>query len=126
MSPNNGAWIRKTTYGPGIWTVAHRGHSGSRRLDVWAYSDETTALRAAAKLALDCGLDEDHEAVKRYQQRDYRWIIDRHNEKSAQWQVLQVQVVNFIDQSGEYVTTSAEIDFTSPPTSEPGCGLFSS
>jgi hypothetical protein len=62
--------------------VAHRGHSGSRRLDVWAYSDENPALRAAAKLALDCGLDEEHEAVKRYQQRDYRWIIDRHNEKT--------------------------------------------
>jgi hypothetical protein len=45
--------------GPAVWTVAHRGYSGNRRLDVWIYRDENTALRAAAELARSCGVDED-------------------------------------------------------------------
>jgi hypothetical protein len=44
---------------PAVWTVAHRGYSGNRRLDVWIYRDENTALRAAAELARSCGVDED-------------------------------------------------------------------
>jgi hypothetical protein len=41
---------------PAVWTVAHRGYSGNRRLDVWIYRDENTALRAAAELAMSCGV----------------------------------------------------------------------
>ena len=48
---------------PAVWTVAHRGYSGNRRLDVWIYRDEDTALRAAAELAMSCGVDEDSVAV---------------------------------------------------------------
>jgi hypothetical protein len=49
---------------PAVWTVAHRGYSGNRRLDVWIYRDENTALRAAAELAMSCGVDEDSVAVQ--------------------------------------------------------------
>jgi hypothetical protein len=44
---------------PAVWTVAHRGYRGNRRLDVWIYRDENTALRAAAELAMSCGVDKD-------------------------------------------------------------------
>ena len=81
-------------YGPGIWTVAHRGYSGDRRLDVWGYLSEAAALRAAAQLALDCGLDELPEAAERFKKRQYRWLIDMYNERSPEWQILEVQIVN--------------------------------
>ena len=44
---------------PAVWTVAHRGYSGNRRLDVWIYREENTAIRAVAELAMSCGVDED-------------------------------------------------------------------
>lgn len=96
-------------YGPGIWTVAHRGYSGYRRLDVWGYTSKTAALRAAAQLALDCGLDESPEAVERFKKRQYQWLIDRHNERSPEWQILQVQVVNLIAKGGDVLISSAEV-----------------
>ena len=34
--------------------------SGNRRLDVWIYRDENTALRAAAELAMSCGTRNQH------------------------------------------------------------------
>jgi hypothetical protein len=96
-------------YGPGIWTVAHRGYSGNRRLDVWRYRGEPAALKAAAQLALDCGLDRFPEAVERFKKRQYKWLIDRHNEQSHEWQILQVQVVNLIAESGGILLSSAEV-----------------
>jgi hypothetical protein len=118
-SPSDGEWIRESAYGPGVSTVAHRGYSGNRRLDVWAYADEATALRAAAKLAMECGLDQDPDAARHFKRHHYQAVIDRYNQTSPEWHVLQVQVANFIDESGDCLITSAEVDFKPPPTSGP-------
>jgi hypothetical protein len=88
-------------------------------LDVWVHLDEQTALRAAADLAMSCGLDDEQAAVQRYRRGDYQWIINRYNETSPESHILQVQVANFIDESGDGLITSAEVDFESPPTSGP-------
>jgi hypothetical protein len=54
-------------------------------------------------------LDESPEAVERFKKRQYRWIIDRHNQRAPEWQVLQVQVVNLIAKSGGVLVSSAEV-----------------
>jgi hypothetical protein len=33
-SPSDRGWIHESAYGPGVWTVAHRGYSGGGRLDL--------------------------------------------------------------------------------------------
>ena len=40
--------------------------AANRRLDVWIYRDENTALRAAAELAMSRGSDEDPVAVTHF------------------------------------------------------------
>ena len=57
--------------------------------------------------------------MQRYRRGDYQWIINRYNETSPESHILQVQVANFIDESGDGLITSAEVDFESPPTSGP-------
>lgn len=105
--------MHETAHGPGVWTMAHRGHGGSRRLDLWVYPDEDSALRAAARLALDCGLDEDPEAVKAFARQNYRIVLDRHRETAPDWQILEVSLTPFVALDGELVVTSAAID--APP-----------
>lgn len=106
--------IHETAHGPGVWTMAHRGYSGSRRLDLWVYPDEASALRAAARLGLDCGLDEDTEAVKAFAREDYRTVLDRHRETAPDWQILEVTLTPFVTLDGELVVTSAAIDDAPP------------
>lgn len=74
-----------------LWTVVHRGYSGNRRVDVWAYPDAETALRGASELALSCGLDEDAQAVERHRRGQYPEVIRRYLESSPEWHVLSVQ-----------------------------------
>ena len=76
---------------PAVWTVAHRGYSGNRRLDVWIYCDENTALRAAAELAMSCGVDEEPVAVGHFRQRHCPAVISRYLQTSPDWHVLAVQ-----------------------------------
>ena len=76
---------------PAVWTVAHRGYSGNRRLNVWIYRDENTALRAAAELAMSCGVDEDPVAVAHFRQGHYPAVISRYLQTSPDWHVLAVQ-----------------------------------
>lgn len=83
--------------GKALWVVAHRGYSGGRRLDLWAYSDESTALKVAAQLALDCGLDADQQADRSFKLRRYREVIDRYNETSPEWHILAVQEAVLMD-----------------------------
>lgn len=99
-------WAR----GPGIWTMAHRGYSGYRRLDLWAYPDEATALKAAARLGMECGLDEDEAAVEAYARQDYRRVLDRHRETAPEWQILTVELTYFVGDSGALLATSAGLD----------------
>jgi hypothetical protein len=110
-----GQRAHETAHGPAIWTMAHRGYSGSRRVDVWAYPDEASALRAAAQLGLDCGLDEDDAAVKAFAREDYRAVLDRHHETAPDWQILAVTLTPFVGPDGELAVTSAGIDHI-PPT----------
>lgn len=76
---------------PAVWTVAHRGYSGNRRLDVWIYLDNNTALRAAAELAMSCGVDQDSAAAGYFRQGQYTAVITRYLETSPDWHVLAVQ-----------------------------------
>lgn len=76
---------------PAVWTIAHRGYSGNCRLDVWIYRDEKTALRAAAELAMSCGMDEDPLAVGHFRHRHYPAVISRYLQASLDWHVLAVQ-----------------------------------
>jgi hypothetical protein len=74
-----------------LWTVVHRGYSGNRRVDVWAYPDLDTALRGAAELALSCGIDEDAQAVDHHRRGEYAEVIRRYLASSPDWHVLSVQ-----------------------------------
>lgn len=107
--------LHETAHGPGIWTMAHRGYSGSRRLDVWAYPDEASALRAAAQLALDSGLDEDNAAVRAFVREEYRAVLERHRETAPDWQILAVTLMQFVGPDGELVATTAGTHHI-PPT----------
>ncbi len=111
-------WAR----GPGIWTVAHRGYSGYRRLDLWAYPpDEAAALKAAARLGIECGLDEDQAAVDAYARHDYRAVLNRHRETAPEWQILTVELTYFVGDNDELVATSAGVDpYTSLDYRTPG------
>lgn len=107
VSGPQGEQVRASVCGPAIWAVAHRGYSGSRCLDVWAYTDEQTALRAAAELALECGLDEDDRAVDSFEREDYRAVLDLYRRTEPDWTVLEVTSVPFMGDDGEPVATSA-------------------
>lgn len=76
---------------PVVWTVAHRGCSGNGRLDVWVFPDERTALRSAAELAMDCGLDQDAIAKEHFDKERYDKVIARYCETSPPSHVLAVQ-----------------------------------
>jgi hypothetical protein len=39
---------RTTSKAPAVWTLAHRGYSGSGRLDIWVYPSKQAALLASA------------------------------------------------------------------------------
>ncbi|WSY16641.1 serine/threonine protein kinase (plasmid) [Embleya sp. NBC_00896] len=45
-----------------VWTLAHRGYSGSGRLDVWVYRTRKAAMYEGAKPAMACGMHEDEKA----------------------------------------------------------------
>lgn len=112
-------WLHETAHGPGIWTMAHRGYSGSRRLDLWAYPDEESALRAAARLGLECGLDEDAAAVDAFERGDYQKVLDRHRDTAPPWQVLAVTLTRFVGEDSELVITSSGLEHGTPPTTSP-------
>ncbi|MBO2461482.1 hypothetical protein [Actinomadura violacea] len=71
---------RTVVEAPAVWTLAHKGYSGSGRLDVWLYASEKAASKAGASLALACGLDEDGAAVKAHRARRYQKVLARYEE----------------------------------------------
>lgn len=73
-----------------IWTVIHRGYSGNRATDAWAYPSRELAVQAAAELALSCGLDEDPEARKHRDNGNLEGVIARYLETSPDWHILTV------------------------------------
>jgi hypothetical protein len=52
--------------------------SGNRRLDVWIYRDENSALRAAAELAMSCGTRNRHylSTLSQPTTRDSAYMVD--------------------------------------------------
>lgn len=61
----------ETRRDPAVWTLAHRGYSGSGRLDVWAYRTQGDALRAGAALAMECGMDDARNCSRQATGRRY-------------------------------------------------------
>ncbi|MFC9356536.1 hypothetical protein ACFTZB_08130 [Rhodococcus sp. NPDC057014] len=70
------------TKAPAVWTLAHRGYSGSGRLDVWVYRSQAEALRAGAELAMDCGMDEDAHSRELFAARRWAAVMERYEEQS--------------------------------------------
>ena len=81
----------ETTRDLAVWTLAHRGYSGSGRLDVWAYPTKDLALRAGADLAMQSGLDEDTDASTAYAAGRYPQVMERYEQLSPPEHVLRVQ-----------------------------------
>jgi hypothetical protein len=82
---------RATSKAPAVWTLAHRGYSGAGRLDIWVYPSERAALRAGAELALECGLDEDAQAMTHYRAGRYKPVLTRYEQLRPTDHVLRVQ-----------------------------------
>lgn len=74
-----------------MWTLAHRGYSGSGRLDVWVYPTKQVALREGARLAMECGLDEDERACELFASRRYAAVMERYEETHPETHLLRVQ-----------------------------------
>ncbi|MEC4576263.1 hypothetical protein [Streptomyces virginiae] len=81
----------ETTRTPAVWTLAHRGYSGSGRLDVWVYPTKTEALREGAKLAMACGMDEDEDARRHNQTGRWQKVIGRYEATHPETHLLRVQ-----------------------------------
>lgn len=86
-----------------VWTVVHRGYSGNRATDVWAYPTPEIALQAAAELALSCGLDEDAEAVEHHKKGNPAGVIARYLQKSPDWHILAVAETPLMEDPNTFV-----------------------
>ena len=81
----------ETTRDLAVWTLAHRGYSGSGRLDVWIYPTKDFALRAGAELVMRSGLDEDSAGRAALAAGRYQRVLERYEELSPKWHLLRVQ-----------------------------------
>jgi hypothetical protein len=81
----------ETTRSPAVWTLAHKGYSGSGRLDVWCYPSKAAALYEGAQLALACGLDEDDHAVRLFETGKYAKLLDYYEQTRPETHILRVQ-----------------------------------
>ncbi|MEH6375882.1 hypothetical protein V7793_16320 [Streptomyces sp. KLMMK] len=81
----------ETTRNPAVWTMAHRGYSGSGRLDVWVYATKQEAVREGAKLAMACGMDEDEQACRDFNAGRWQKVLDRYEESHPDTHLLRVQ-----------------------------------
>jgi hypothetical protein len=82
---------RTTTKEPAVWTLAHRGYSGSGQLDVWAYPTKASAERAGAELAMACGMDEDEQARTLFANRRFVAVMSRYEATHPDTHLLRVQ-----------------------------------
>ncbi|MER7671239.1 hypothetical protein ABTY61_22615 [Kitasatospora sp. NPDC096128] len=74
-----------------VWTLAHRGYSGSGRLDIWTYPSRKHALKAGADLAMACGMDEHEQARSLYQAGRYDELLALYESHHPQTHLLRVQ-----------------------------------
>jgi hypothetical protein len=80
-----------TTTDPAVWTLAHRGYSGGGRLDVWVYPTKAVALREGARLAMECGMDEDVEAKELFAAGKFAKVMERYEQTHPETHLLRVQ-----------------------------------
>ncbi|MFD3757975.1 hypothetical protein [Streptomyces sp. NPDC058622] len=80
-----------TTRAPAVWTLAHRGYSGSGRLDVWVYPTKKEALLEGARLAMACGMEEDDRAVRDFDAGRHQKVMDRYEATHPDTHLLRVQ-----------------------------------
>lgn len=76
---------------PAMWVLAHRGYSGSGRLDLWGYPSREAALYAGAELALECGFDDDPHAVDLFEVGHFTELLAYYEQKSPGSHLLRVQ-----------------------------------
>ncbi|WP_182262808.1 hypothetical protein [Rhodococcus sp. UFZ-B548] len=81
----------ETRRDPAVWTLAHRGYSGSGRLDIWVYRTQADALRAGAVLAMECGMDEDRQCTELFAAGRWAAVLQRYEERSPDDHLLRVQ-----------------------------------
>lgn len=81
----------ETRRDPAVWTLAHRGYSGSGRLDVWVYRTRADALAAGAVLAMACGMDDDPRCAALFAARRWAAVLQRYEELHPQGHLLRVQ-----------------------------------
>ena len=81
----------ETRRDPAVWTLAHRGYSGSGRLDVWVYRTQADALEAGAVLAMECGMDEDPLCTQLFAAGRWAEVLERYEELSPDGHLLRVQ-----------------------------------
>lgn len=81
----------ETTRAPAVWTLAHRGYSGSGRLDIWVYPTQADALRAGAALAMECGMDETRQCTELFAAGRWAEILAQYEERSPDSHLLRVQ-----------------------------------
>jgi hypothetical protein len=81
----------ETTKSSAVWTLAHRGYSGSGRLDIWAYPTKKVALYEGARLAMACGMDEDARACELFAAGRYEKVMARYEETHPDTHLLRVQ-----------------------------------
>jgi hypothetical protein len=74
-----------------MWVLAHRGYSGSGRLDLWGYPSQQAALHAGAELALECGFDEDPHAIDLFEVGQFTELLAYYEQKSPDSHLLRVQ-----------------------------------
>lgn len=112
--------VAEIDFTPGIWAVVHKDCRTNRRLDVWACINKESALETAAQIALDGGLDQAPEAVERFKNGQFQWVIDRHNEAVPAWGILEVKLITFVsDATLSLVVASTEIRAEIQTTAKP-------
>lgn len=72
-----------------VWVLAHRGYSGSGRLDLWAYPSEEDACREGAKMALE--ICDDPEVPQLFAAGEYREVLARYEQESPVSHMLRVE-----------------------------------
>ena len=91
----------ETTRDPAVWTLAHRGYSGSGRLDIWVYRTQADALHAGAVLAMECGMDEDPRCADLFTAGHWAAVLQRYEELSPDGHLLRVQAAFLQRSEGE-------------------------
>lgn len=93
--PVDGTLVTRET-SAAAWTLAHKGYSGSGRLDVWIYASERAALRAGAELAIECGLFEhEQQARKLFKAGKFAQVLDLY-EQAHPGNLLRAQPAFFV------------------------------